>query len=551
MNLLWHHFKKDVRHVRWGLAIWGALLAVQAGVAVAGAWELDEMTRGFVTILSFLMPLLQTLLLLVLVPWLMQDEPAVGTTAFWLTRPMTAEFVLGSKAFFVGALVVAPQVGLELLLMGMNGVEVYLLMLAVPEIVLKTLGIVLPLAVVASITPSVGRYALWLIGVFVGMALVSTLAMFLMMYFGDEQAALARTTGTMAASSQIVSGLIYIVAGTALVVWQYRTRATRWTVMAAAVLLILAFNTALFWRIDFFAKKLPEATAVDNRLEEARMVGNIQSMHTTRIAQMRGRDDPQREVRVELSLVGLPAGFVGVPNMVEAKAVFADGTDVRSVLNPVVDRFHRGLGGSEAVVTGVLPGVKVIGTRGGGKMLTEVLRLPEAEAVRLAEQPFHLGVEVVWAILRGRLDYRMPLREGNDHRSVGRRETIRSFSRLGRGVTVTMLVRNVQLLFAPEEGGGDRARSAEGGGVLYGLYHPERQEFWAGVGEFDWQAGLYQSQILVIRPHRIDFEWEGPGESPVDDEWLAGAELVRITTEPVARLERSTTLDGLVLKESN
>lgn len=550
MNLLLHHFWKDVRHVRWGLMVWGVLVLFRAVVAVVGAWEVDELTRDFMTILSFLLPSLQSLLLVVLVPWLLQDEPAVGTTAFWLTRPLTANFVLWSKGFFVAALIVGPLVGVELMVMALNAVDARYLALAVPEIVLRTLAVVLPLAVVAAITPSLGLYALWLIGIFVGITVFSMLMMFSVMYVSDENLSFLPPSDTLAASSQIISALLYVLVGTALVVWQYRRRATRQTVIAGAVLMLVAFNTSLFWRFDFFERELPEARALELPVEEVRVIADLRSLHTTRIASVRDRDEPRREVIMGLALVGLPDGYVAAPRTIEARAVFADGTDVRETLQPRGFRLGQGLS-AEAIIRGTLPSVRQIGTVGGNPSLTEVLRLKEAQAERLAEVAFDLDLEIDWEILKGRVDYRLPLREGSDHREKGRRETIRSFSRLGKEVTVTLLVRNVQLLFAPEVGGSESLASVDPGGALYGLYHPERKEFWVGKPELDWQASILKGQQFIIRTQKIFFLWTGREESPVDDAWLERAELVRLTSHPVAELTRETRLSGVLLKEAN
>ncbi|MFQ3670750.1 MAG: hypothetical protein SNJ84_04770, partial [Verrucomicrobiia bacterium] len=503
----------------------------------------------FISVLTFLIPVAQMLLLIVLVPWLMQDEPAVGTSAFWFTRPMTPEFVLTSKALFIAAVILAPQIALELLLMAINGIAPIYLALAIPEILLKTLAFILPLAVVAAITPSIGSYALWLISAFIALAILSTIGVYFFVFVGDETFAPARTSGTLASSSQIVSGLIYLVAGSALVLWQYRTRSTRQTVIAAVVILIVAFNTSLFWRFDFFHRALPPAES-DPAMAPATLLADGRNLHATRINPLRSREPPQRELSLDLHLAPLPLGLWATPERVNATAQFDGGTEFQDQI-----QFSSVASESNDLIRALLPqafpGATLIGQSTPGPALCPVIRLPENEATRLAHLPFRLNLDVQWLLLDGTIHYQIPLRPGLHFQDGTRQETIRNISRLGPNATVTLLIRDIRLLLAPDLQPSDSPLAPGNKPVIYGLYHPQRREFWPGKAEFDWQAGIFQGRIFIARPQVIFFNWRSHEPSPISDQWLENAELVRITVRPRATLTRSLTLDDLRIIDAN
>lgn len=546
MTLVWHHLCKDIRHVRWGLFIWGILLALQAGVMVTGSFEVDEVTRTLLLTLGLMVPAFQLIFLALLIPWVLQDEPAVGTTAFWFTRPLTPGLVLASKAIFVLAAILLPKIAIELLVMGLNGVESQLVALAIPETALGTLAAVLPLAAVAAMTPNMGRYMLWLAGGFFLAAVLSTLLIYGLFYVEDgDLDSLGPGSATLASSSQIAASLIYLFGGAGVVVWQYFTRQTLASLVALALLILIAFNTSVFWKFDFFAQPLPSA---DERQIPS---GNVfthadpRSLHLARIPSLRARDEQKQELSLALILEGLPAGLVGSPLSVQSTAKFDDGTIVSDFLKLRGCNLNQETL-AQALVPALLPGVRRIGMIPGSTTLTKILRLPEAEAARLAEIPCSLGLTAEWALLAGELQYRLPLRIGADFRDGPGRETIRSFTRLGQIVELTLLVRSVNLLFAPPPGGWALGAGEEWP-VIYGLFHPTRNELLLARPEMDLDAALAKEQKFSIRARRIRFEWQGQKPSPLDDSWLAEAELIRIGAKPVAHLKQSIMLENIRL----
>jgi hypothetical protein len=99
MNLTWHIIKKDLRALRWPLLLWTLLIVMKLG---AGALLLTaDGTEGDSWILSLdaaakILAALEVLSF-ILVAALVQEDPLVGTTAFWVTRPISGGRLLRAK----------------------------------------------------------------------------------------------------------------------------------------------------------------------------------------------------------------------------------------------------------------------------------------------------------------------------------------------------------------------------------------------------------------------------------------------------------------------
>ena len=104
-HLVWH----DIRALRLPLIAWLLLLLAQAAVMAFGPGLIDpeELRAAILTFSVFLAGarLAFTVLLTVL---LIQRDSPVGTTAFWLTRPIRPAAMAASKALSATLLLVVP-----------------------------------------------------------------------------------------------------------------------------------------------------------------------------------------------------------------------------------------------------------------------------------------------------------------------------------------------------------------------------------------------------------------------------------------------------------
>ena len=109
MKLMWHIVRKDARRLWLPLVLWAVLMT-------AGHWiewraehvvTDDKMWTARMRLFASVIWLLQFFIGYVLAAAVVMEDPPTGTTAFWLTRPMTGARVLGAKVLGCGVLLVA------------------------------------------------------------------------------------------------------------------------------------------------------------------------------------------------------------------------------------------------------------------------------------------------------------------------------------------------------------------------------------------------------------------------------------------------------------
>lgn len=158
MNLLGHMIRSDLRRLRWPLLGWLALLLLTPVLGGLLLWTEAGVSRSFGSILAVGRGLfvLEFVAGLALVPLVIHGDPVVGTTAFWMTRPVSGTRMLGAKLLGSLIFLVALPLACELpwSWAGANGISL-----------LRTfewqMGIVLIGVAVAALSTSVPRFVAW------------------------------------------------------------------------------------------------------------------------------------------------------------------------------------------------------------------------------------------------------------------------------------------------------------------------------------------------------------------------------------------------------
>ena len=101
MNLTWHIFKKDLRALKWPLLLWTLLIAAKLGVGVlmlrtSGADVEQINSLMHLQVFAYLLAGLECVSF-VLAAALIQEDLLVGTSAFWVTRPISGARLLRAK----------------------------------------------------------------------------------------------------------------------------------------------------------------------------------------------------------------------------------------------------------------------------------------------------------------------------------------------------------------------------------------------------------------------------------------------------------------------
>jgi ABC-type transport system involved in multi-copper enzyme maturation permease subunit len=119
--LVWHILKKDLRLLRWVLPVWLLFSLLDTINRVVSPALIVDDQRWLVTLPMwiFLISLAYSLQLLLVVANHIQAERLVGTTAFWLTRPIPRGALLLSKLLGLALFVLLPALAFETVMMVM------------------------------------------------------------------------------------------------------------------------------------------------------------------------------------------------------------------------------------------------------------------------------------------------------------------------------------------------------------------------------------------------------------------------------------------------
>ena len=161
MNLILHHLKKDIRCLRLLLLLWFLLLMVNSLAMRSGLDRLILSDEGTEVLAAayVLLYVLQQILQIVIVCQLVQADALAGTTAFWLTRPISRTELLLSKSLFVLLILVLPSLIGEGIVLQINGISVsQTLSVLLQEIILQSAFFVIPPMLLAALTPNLAKY---------------------------------------------------------------------------------------------------------------------------------------------------------------------------------------------------------------------------------------------------------------------------------------------------------------------------------------------------------------------------------------------------------
>jgi hypothetical protein len=246
MNRVLHIVAKDLRRLRGWVIGWLVILMVP--VVVGGLLLRNEPTPaewnwygGILVAARWLQAGVAYLMAILLV----QADRVVGTTAFWVTRPISGGRLLMAKMVTAGLIFVGGAVLLNLPWWWFSGLGARDIVVAVIELLPPTAAVVLPAMMIGALTDSLGRALLWSL-------ILAALGVMMPMLFS----LVMNTASPRAASDLVIYAVIgggaTLLAMAAAVTLLYQTRRyTRWLAMPAAglaVVLLLGRFLPLVWR---------------------------------------------------------------------------------------------------------------------------------------------------------------------------------------------------------------------------------------------------------------------------------------------------------------
>ena len=158
-----HIFRKDLTHL-WPETLFVLALFIGFAFAAPSGWSGSQYAT-YVTAIAWLIRVLMPISWLVLIARAIQDESLVGDRQFWTSRPYDWASLLASKAILIGTCIYLPFFLMQVYLLHRAGLHP---MLAIPSLLhnllLLTVVVIIPLAVLSAVTSTFPRVLLAFIG---------------------------------------------------------------------------------------------------------------------------------------------------------------------------------------------------------------------------------------------------------------------------------------------------------------------------------------------------------------------------------------------------
>ena len=564
MNLTLHLIANDFRYLRLYLSLWSGLVILQAVLIGAFPQPAPGEWRGIMSLSSLSWPLaiLKVCLLTVIVSQLVQRDSTVGSTAFWLSRPIAAKRLLASKVVFLLVAVVLPVLVVEIILLSVRGVTPDDILRSIPQIVFLQ---ILPVAVammLASVTSNLPR--LIFLGVIALVAL--PLLWFVLSYLftavsgtvtvENDDVPLAMPIPPPSYSSFLI-GILLVLVGTsgAVVAHQYLTRRTMLSralffsgVLVA--LLSMGFWSRHIWETESGSDSgILDPTQVTTRIEEKSLVFApvTESLPVFDLA-----GEKKMFLRGDIALDDFPPGVVVLPAQISANLVLPSGESLARHVSHGSYAFmatfpfgpDRRLTREKAESLGqTLGDVEFLD---GGQMWGD--GPPELFAISDDLYERYKGVRTVYS---AEVDYlvqkdeitTMRLERGYRFEQGSDRVEILSVDESYRGGLTVLISESTHKLM------GDGRKD-----VVYLLINTSRGQALLGLW-YSMESDSMSSPPLLsfifpmLEVRRLKLQFDPPRDGPpIDPGWFQGAELIRVETRDSGWFSKSIQLEGFVME---
>lgn len=343
MKLLAHLLAADLRRFRAVIAVW--MVVVAAGAIVTLIWPVVPQRPGIsraVILIAFFLGLAHLLLSVALVPLIVQTHPAVGSDAFWTTRPIPPRTLFASKLALLSLLLLVVPIVLDLALMAIYQVPAVDIVRSAVQITMFRMLFLTALMCAAALTPNLARFAVLCGGALLLLAIVIAIGAAMAMSRMDEPEFAAVGVGFTPivggpdGTSTLLEVVTFILAACALVWVQYRGRSVRRSVATGVGLAIAGTYLASIWPWPVFYERLQvpawtQSPAALTLTADPGSVGVVRAALVSRESASRWRD-----ARATVWLDGVAPGWAATARLAGATLGFADGTQLvsRESLNP-------------------------------------------------------------------------------------------------------------------------------------------------------------------------------------------------------------------------
>jgi hypothetical protein len=240
-----HIVRKDVKHLRWLLLVWVALLIGRVAFWSLGVSPISD--QGYWVLLQRSTGTVESLLLLVLAfiaARLVHEEPLVGWNAFWYTRPYSRHSLMLAKLLLAAALFVALPLLTDVASMAMYHLGPRAQLEASASFISGYVTWMLLAIAMATLTPSLGTFVLATVASFTVLSLITMAIATVSVFVRDPDTVIAPVFESDPIPG-IVATLLIDAAMLGVIVYQYRQR--RWRPAAALAAAGIVASLAVPW----------------------------------------------------------------------------------------------------------------------------------------------------------------------------------------------------------------------------------------------------------------------------------------------------------------
>ena len=338
MTLLLHLVWADVRRLRWAIAAWATVLLAMGAFQLASPVAAPgPQAKGLVDLTGSVGWFAQILLAATILPLVVHIHPAVGTTAFWMTRPFPRETLAASKLVLLAVLFVGLPALCDALVMTFYRVPAVTQALVMAEATVQRAMLVAIFGALAVLTASLARFALVVAAAIVA-AVIALNAWMLWVSTRSETFMEAVLTVSSGANIWAPPGapdptedgtlmLVTVLAGAAVLIVQYTRRSVRRSLLVAGAGVILVASMGLAWPAgDMTRGRAPEWAADGSK---ARLI--VENPTVSFDGDPGWNPDFGWAIgRSRLRLADLPAGWLAVARLRKATFDLENGERIES-----------------------------------------------------------------------------------------------------------------------------------------------------------------------------------------------------------------------------
>ncbi len=553
-HLVWH----DILALRLPLAAWILVLLAQAAVMVIGPGLIDPDDRGTgLQILAGFLAGVRVAFTVFLTVLLVQRDSPVGTTAFWVTRPIPPMAMAASKLCSAALLLVLLPAAAGWVLFAALGLPAADLRDGVGQLVLEQ-GMTVSLAAMgAVITATIPQFAVVAV---VAVLLIATLISEIRPYVGE----LPRIQIPLTQAPVVAWALVTVLGTMGVMACQYSRRRVVPAAAAVSGVLVIGVLTVLIVRpsADISAIAPLRAGVLDPGAVMLGVDPAVMRVEYGSTNDARGRPTRYRYADTRLRIAGAPPAIVLQPWSVESTWHPGEAPAIRwqrqraasyrRSVPPGADGDGQPLQGIAQALGGaeLLKPVRVDSTA----FQTTLLSLPEDDVSGLKSAQGPLDAVVTLRAWRYRVVDAAPLAVGSTVSARKGRLTVQAITRARGGVQVD--VRRV-FLERYEWGPEDFVGSGIGSSEHLLLRNQSRKQAILVGPETSRQFPYSSVSVIAGRQlgtgvRRLHFVIATADEDRVrlDEEWLTGAELVVMRPEDLGIFTRPLRVEWVNLERA-